>query len=97
MVKNNLVDLPYSATIRARCKVINLDTSVFLGITIHRDHTQNNIYPWLDNLNASFEIRPSVEIKENKDFCRIQPRLYDESGNVLYEMRKSFPNTIIFI
>jgi len=91
MVKNNLVNLPHSAIVQARCRIINLDTSVFLGITIHF---------LLDNLNASLEIKPSVELIENKDYCHIQPRLCDESGNLLYERRKSFPITctiVIFI
>jgi len=88
MVKNNLVNLPHFVTIRARCRIINLDTSVFLGVSIDRGNTENHIHPLLDNLNGSFEIKPSLEIKENKDFCLLEPILYDKSGDVLYDMRK---------
>jgi len=65
--------------------------SLNLGIKINGGLFENSIYPLLDNLNAVFEVWSFSEKKEDKDFCLLEPVLYDNSGNVMYEMRKNDP------
>jgi len=88
MVKNSIVHLPHSATVQAKCRILNFDVAVFLDITINQSHSVNSIHPMLHKLNTSFEVRPTASIKGSRDFCLFEPILYNKNGHILHGMRK---------
>jgi len=62
--------------------------STFVGIRNDKGKDGSDIFPVLENFNGTFAINPS-SLTENKDFCLMEPRLYDESGSIIFELRKS--------
>ena len=86
-LKHYTYELPKSATLVTRCKILNFDARGYLGIAISKGYAGNSIFPVIKKLNSSFSILPS-SLSITKDFCLIEPRLYDESGKILFEMRK---------
>ena len=80
--------LPKSATLFTRCKILNLDAHGYMSFAINKGYDRNGVFPVIKTLNSSFSILPS-SLSGTKDFCLIEPRLYDENGKVLFEMCKS--------
>jgi len=78
---------PHSATVHIRCKLLNMESSGFISIRIDKGKDGSSIHPQLENLNASFSVLRST-LTSNKDFCSIDPRLYDENYRVIFELRK---------
>jgi len=81
-------NIPHSATVYARCKLLNIVMSGLVGIRIDKGNQINSVFPVLEKLNGSFTVLPN-SLSEKKDYCLFEPRLRDENGNILFEMRKS--------
>ena len=80
--------LPHSASIKIRCKILSLDMSAYIGITMTQGKDGKNIYPRLQKLNSTFAVLTSSSLKKY-DVCHIEPLMYNEAGNLVFEMRKS--------
>ena len=79
--------VPKSATLFTRCKILNFDAHGYMDIAINRGYDRSGVFPVIKKLNSSFSISPS-SFSGTKDFCLIEPRLYDESGKILFDMCK---------
>jgi len=86
-LKKYSVDIPHSAKVYASCKILNLDMSSFVGVRIDRGKDKRSINLVLEKLNGSFSVQPS-SLPGGNDFCLIDSQLYDETGEVLYKLRK---------
>ena len=80
--------IPHSAIVHAKCVIINMEMSFLVRVSIlNKEKDGQAFFPVLENLNGSFAVLPS-SFSRNKDFCRFEPRLYDNRENSLFEMRK---------
>jgi len=86
-LKQYAVHIPHSVTIHASCKVLNLEMSGFLGIRIHKGKNGRGIFPQVEKLKGSFGVLSS-SVSVNKDFCLIEPQLYDETGRIMFKKCK---------
>ena len=79
--------LPKSATLFTRCKILSLDARGYIGIAINKGYDRSGVFPVIQKLNSSFSVLPT-SLSGTKDFCLIEPRLYDENGKILFEKCK---------
>jgi len=93
-MKQYALSIPRSASILTKCKVFSLDMTSYVGIKIDKGKSGKDFFPKLEKLNGTYAVQPS-SLSKTKDFCFIEPRLYDQTGKILYEMCK-FDSFVIF-
>ena len=86
-MKQHAQYLPHSANIWIQCKVLRLDMSAYVSITINKKKDAKRIFPKLLKFNSSFAVLTGSS--RTNDYCRFEPLLYSEAGKLLSEKRKS--------
>ena len=88
-MKKYAVYIPHSAKIDVQCKMLSLKLSGLVNVRIDKGNDGRDIFPTVEDLKGSFSVLPN-SVADTKIFCIIEGGLYDETGNIIYEMRK-FP------
>ena len=87
LLKKSIDYVPHSTSIRAQCKVLNLDMGAYISVGIDRGK-EKSIYPHIRKLNASFGVQNSSSLSQAKEYCFFIPQLFDDNGNIVYEESK---------
>ena len=88
-MKKYAVYVPHSAKIDVQCKIVSLKLSGLVNVRIDKENDGRDIIPTVEDLKGSFSVLPS-SLADTKTFCVLEAGLYDETGSIIYEMRK-FP------
>ena len=86
-MKKYAIYIPHSAKVDAQCKILGLKMSAYVKVKVDKGKDGRGIFPTVEDVKSSFSVLTS-SLADTRLFCAVEAGLYDEMGNVIYEMRK---------